>query len=187
MRILLPADRQLKGAKYKWSLHLFSCSCFLYCFIVVLTVHYFVLQAALQLAVKTLVAWIWAHSEAGKLRIQHILIWLFVLVASYYVCLCCVSRLWLRSRWLFCVLLFFVVSFRLLCVGLHCACRLSFPSVTHKACLTQKQRKNIFHCLINIAWKMSLFVMWPLKVIWMRLIFHPGLQSSLFSQPLSYH
>lgn len=47
--------------------------------------------------------------------------------------------------------------------------------------------KNIFHCLINIAWKMSLFVMWPLRVIWMRLIFHPGLQSSLFSQPLSYH
>lgn len=87
------------------------------------------------------------------------------------------------------------------CSGFHIFCRVILPPLCsvhrawhHSCTLCQpsgsphsQAEKNIFHCLINIAWKMSLFVMWPLRVIWMRLIFHPGLQSSLFSQPLSYH
>lgn len=65
----------------------------------------------------------------------------------------------------------------------HPSCALCKPSgLAHSS-----WEKNSFHCLINIAWKMSLFVMWPLGVIWMRLIFHLRLQSSLFSQPQSYH
>lgn len=93
----------------------------------------------------------------------------------------------LRSAWLFCAAYFVSChsgSFCVLCIAHGIILVLT---VSHQARLTHKQRKNIFHCLINIAWKMSLFVMWPLRVIWMRLIFHPGLQSSLFSQPLSYH
>lgn len=79
---------------------------------------------------------------------------------------------------------FISAPFCVACIVPRCrSCTLCHPSgLPHS-----QAEKNIFHCLINIAWKMSLFVMWPLRVIWMRLIFHPGLQSSLFSQPLSYH
>lgn len=137
------------------------------------------LQAALQLAAEAPVAGLRAHCEAGKLYVQNP-------SKSYFAAQSFLLPYVLqRFRSTAACFIFFVTSSGLLFCAVHGITLVL--SVSHQARLTHKRRKNIFHCLINIAWKMSLFVMWPLRVIWMRLIFHPGLQSSLFSQPLSYH
>lgn len=176
MRIELPADRQLSRARYKpgwnppWNhepeFNQQCSTCQMFASFVVVSVRACVSPCRLHCC------WQLKHLLRGY---EHI-----------------VRQVCFRWCFLFLAVLFCHLPRPRFCCGCACtrhSCTLSAHQARPTHLAERRKNKYIYSlcCLINMAGKMSLFVMWPLRVIWMRLIFHPGLQSSLFSQPLSYH